>query len=150
MSVTRLGMVGDRGGEVQTSMTTMAREYMSDSFVTLIELGAGSEVPSNMDNRSGAIHLIDPALFTVDACADSASAVMDASPKSHRIALLLSPMRMLGCACSVSDVAQKMKFTYSFQVAVHHILRMKVAQATSNVYELRVGMVILGVAMDRR
>ena len=79
---------------------------MSDSFVTLSELGAGSELPSNIDSRSGAIHLIDPALFTVEACADSASAVMDASPKSHRTALLSSLMRMLGCACSVSNVVK--------------------------------------------
>jgi len=85
-------------------MTTMASEYMSDSFVTRNALGAGSEPPSIMDSRSGAIHLIDPALFTVDACADSASAVMDASPKSHRTAFLLLSMRMFGCACSVSDV----------------------------------------------
>ena len=69
---------------------------MSDGFVTLIALGGGSELPSNMDSRSGAIHLMDPALFTVDACADPASAVMEASPKSHRIALFLSFMRMLG------------------------------------------------------
>ena len=87
-------------------MTTMAREYMSDSFVTLTVLGAGSEFPSNMDSRSGAIHLMDPALFTVEACADSASAVMDANPKSHRTALLSSLMRMLGCACLVSGVAK--------------------------------------------
>lgn len=83
-------------------MTTMAREYISDSFVTLITLGIGSGLPSKMDNRSGAIHLMDPALFTVDACADSASAVMDASPKSHRTALLLSVMRMFGCGRFVS------------------------------------------------
>jgi hypothetical protein len=86
------------GDAVRTSMTTMAREYMSDSFVTLITEGAGSELASNMESRSGAIHLMDPALFTVEACADSASAVMDASPKSHSTALLLSLMRMLGCA----------------------------------------------------
>ena len=97
-------MVSGGGGVVRTSMTTMAREYMSDSFVTLFALGTGSGLPSNMDSRSGAIHLMDPALFTVDACADSASAVMDASPKSHRIALLSSSMRMLGCALSVSEM----------------------------------------------
>ena len=95
--------MNDRGSVVRTSMTTIEREYMSDSFVTLNALGDGSEVSSDMDNRSGAIHLMDPALLTVEACADSASAVMDASPKSHRTALLLSSMRMLGCACSVSD-----------------------------------------------
>jgi len=92
----------------RTSMTTMAREYMSDSFVTLIALGAGSEFPSNIESRSGAIHLMDPALFTVEACADSASAVMDASPKSHRTAFLLLSMRMLGCArvIVISDVVK--------------------------------------------
>lgn len=79
-------------------MTTMASEYMSDSFVTLITEGAGSELASNMESRSGAIHLMEPALFTVEACADSASAVMDASPKSHSTALFLSLMRMFGCA----------------------------------------------------
>ena len=88
--------VSHRGGE-RTSMTTMAREYMSDSFVTLTAFGAGSGFPSNMDSRSGAIHLMDPALFTVEACADSASAVMDASPKSHRTAFLLLSIRILGC-----------------------------------------------------
>ena len=82
-------------------MTTMAREYMSDSLVTLT---AGSGCPSKMDNRSGAIHLMDPALFTVEACADSASAVMDASPKSHRTAFLLLSMRMFGCTYNISDV----------------------------------------------
>ena len=81
---------------------------MSDSFVTLIALGAGSGLPSNMDSRSGAIHLMDPALFTVEACADSASAVMDASPKSHRTAFLSSLMRMLGCAYHMSDVVKHM------------------------------------------
>lgn len=107
------GRIVNGGGSVsQTSMTTMAREYMSDSLVTLIALGAGSGLPSNIDRRSGAIHLIDPALFTVDACADSASAVMDASPKSHRIALLSSSMRMLGCTCSVCGVAKDMKLVY--------------------------------------
>lgn len=59
--------------------------------------------PSDMDNRSGAIHLMVPALFTVDAWADSASAVMEASPKSHRTALLLSSMRMLGCQGGVGE-----------------------------------------------
>ena len=88
-------------------MTTIAREYMSDSFVTLIASGTGSEFPSNMESRSGAIHLMDPALFTVDAWADSASAVMDASPKSHRIALLSLLMRMLGCARSVNEVVKR-------------------------------------------
>ena len=87
-------------------MTTMAREYMSDSFVTLTAVGAGSGFPSNMDSRSGAIHLMEPALFTVEACADSASAVMDASPKSHRTAFLLSSMRMFGCTYIMSDVLQ--------------------------------------------
>ena len=84
-------------------MTTMAREYMSDSLVTLTARGACSELPSVMDNRSGAIHRIEPALFTVEACADSASAVMDARPKSHRTAFLLSFMRMLGCARVVCE-----------------------------------------------
>jgi len=79
---------------------------MSDSFVTLSASGAGSEFPSVMPSRSGAIHLTDPALFVVEAeaCGDSASAVMDASPKSHRTAFLLLSMRMFGYACSVSDV----------------------------------------------
>ena len=81
----------------------MAREYMSDSFVTLIVAVAGSGFPSVMDNRSGAVHLMEPALFTVEACADSASAVMDASPKSHRTAFQLLLMRMLGCAYHMSD-----------------------------------------------
>ena len=97
--------VSNRGGG-RTSMTTMAREYMSDSFVTLTAVGAGSGFPSNMDSRSGAIHLMEPALFTVEACADSASAVMDASPKSHRTAFLLSSMRMFGCTYIMSDVLQ--------------------------------------------
>lgn len=88
-------------------MTTIAREYMSDSFVTLTVSGGGSG-PSNMDSRSGAIHLMDPALFTVEACADSASAVIDASPKSHRTAFLSSLMRMFGCAYHMSDVVKHM------------------------------------------
>ena len=86
----------------------MAREYMSDSFVTLIvAVAAGSGFPSPMDSRSGAIHLMEPALFTVEACADSASAVMDANPKSHRTAFLSSLMRMLGCAYYMSDAVTK-------------------------------------------
>ena len=95
-----------RSSVVRTSITTMAREYMSDSFVTLSGLSAGSELPSNIESRSGAIHLIDPAVSTGEACGDSASVVMDASPKSHKSVLLLSPMRMLGCACSVSNVVE--------------------------------------------
>ena len=81
----------------------MAREYMSDSFVTLIVKVASSEFPSNMSIRSGAIHLMEPALFTGEACDDSASAVMDASPKSHRTAFLSLLMRMLGCVYHMSD-----------------------------------------------
>jgi hypothetical protein len=105
-------------------MTTMAREYMSDSFVTLTEVGAGSELPSNIDSRSGAIHLMDPALFTVEACADSASAVMDASPKSHRTALLLSSMRMLGCARSVSDAVNVTREVH-IRLSSHHAPRLE-------------------------
>lgn len=82
-------------------MTTMAREYMSDSLVTLTARGACSEDPSNKDSRSGAVHRIEPALFAVEACADSALAVMDARPKSHRTAFSFSLMRMLGCASVV-------------------------------------------------
>ena len=105
-------------------MTTMAREYMSDSLVTLSMLGAGSGFPSKMESRSGAIHLMDPALFIVEACADSASAVMDARAKSHRTAFLVLLMRMLGCAYLMSGVVKRIffGFTYSFQITVHHAL----------------------------
>ena len=87
-------------------MTTMAREYMSDSFVTLLGLGIGSEFSSNMDSRSGAIHLMDPALFVVEACADSASTVIDVNPKSHRTAFSFLSMRMLGYACPISNTVK--------------------------------------------
>jgi len=105
-------------------MTTMAREYMSDSFVTLSISGVGSGFPSTMESRSGAIHLMDPALLVVEACADSGSVVMDARAKSHRSAFLLLPMRMLGCACLMSGVVKRifLGFTYSFQIAVNHAL----------------------------
>ena len=88
----------------------MAREYMSDFFVALTMLCMGSEIPSNMDNRSGAIHLMDPALFTGEACGDSASAVVDANPKPHRTAFLSLLMRMFG-------------YTYRMSDAIKHILR---------------------------
>ena len=99
-------------GNERTSMTTMAREYMSDSFVAPVE----SSSPSNMDSRSGAIHLMVPASFTaeVEEC-DSVSAVMEASPKSHRTALLLLSMRTLGYVDHMSDSkTHSIKFTYSF------------------------------------
>ena len=99
--------VSHRGNE-RTSRTTMAREYISDFFVTLIMSCSGT--PSNMSNRSGAIHLMDPALFTGEACGDFASAVVDANPKSHRTAFLSLLMRMFG-------------YTYRMSDAVKHILR---------------------------
>jgi hypothetical protein len=49
---------------------------------------------------------MDPTLFTVEACAESASAVMDASPKSHRTAFPLLSMRMFGCASPMSDAVK--------------------------------------------
>ena len=87
----------------------MAREYMSDSFVTLIMRCMGSGSPSNMDNRSGAIHLIDSGLFTGEGGAEPMSAVMDHNPKSHRIAFLSLLMRI----CD---------YTYRMSDAVKHIL----------------------------
>ena len=44
-----------------------------------------------------------------------------------------------------------MKFTYTFQVSVHHVLRVKVVQATGNTYELEadMAMVIIRIVMDR-
>ena len=130
--------MGGDDNSVQTSMTTMAREYMSDSFVT----DSGSIIP--MDSSSGAIHLtascppLGPALFEVeaDAWGDSIWAVTGASPKSHRTALLLSSMRMLDCASSMRDVTKRVKFTYSFEAPVYHMPRMKVVQAAGNIYEL--------------
>ena len=51
--------------------------------------------PSDMDSHLGAIYLMVPVLFTVDAWVDSTSAVMEASLKLHRTALL--SMTMFGC-----------------------------------------------------
>ena len=87
----------------------MAREYMSDFSVTLIMLCMSSRSPSNMDNRSGAIHLMDSAPLTGEGVADSVSAVMDHNPKSHRTAFLSLLMRMFD-------------YTYRMSDAVKHIL----------------------------
>ena len=81
----------------RTSRTTIAREYISDSFVFPIVLCVGSESSPDTDSCSGAIHLKDPTLsMEYSYGGDTVYPIIVTNSKSCRTAFLSLLMRMFG------------------------------------------------------